>query len=261
MLSNDLPKLGGNWISAFFLAGLCIAFRNPALIEACAGFVFGSLILFYVAHALWQTHLSADAPEVNYEKMQVLLAPMVFMYGAALFYTFLEQLNLSLPDVRGMAVIVFVTVLCSPFLLGLMGPRTVPLNSPYWPRRIQQVAGWMRTNEVLMSDIPGGVAWYGQRSCVWLPLDDENEFFRVNGLKPVKGIVSDASGTTDHGHYLSANEDRSEKLGATSCWNVPSMGKCPQGFPLRKSALSGLAAGSNVPERRAVRWQERKTKP
>jgi hypothetical protein len=31
IVQNDLPKLGGSWITAFFLVGLLIGFRNPSL--------------------------------------------------------------------------------------------------------------------------------------------------------------------------------------------------------------------------------------
>ena len=31
ILKNDLPRLGGNWVCAFFLCGLLLPFRNPAL--------------------------------------------------------------------------------------------------------------------------------------------------------------------------------------------------------------------------------------
>src|SRR5208282_2650695 len=31
MWRTELPRLGGNWVSAFFLVGLFIPFRNPAL--------------------------------------------------------------------------------------------------------------------------------------------------------------------------------------------------------------------------------------
>jgi len=31
IVTSDLPRLGGNWIAAFFLAGLLMPFRNPVL--------------------------------------------------------------------------------------------------------------------------------------------------------------------------------------------------------------------------------------
>ena len=97
---NDVPKLGGNWISAFFLVGLLVPFRNASLTHL-RWFLVGSLILFLVVQALGQTHASRDAPEINSENLLVLLAPLVFIYGAALFHTLLDQLNLPQVDARG----------------------------------------------------------------------------------------------------------------------------------------------------------------
>jgi hypothetical protein len=56
----------------------------------------------------------------------------------------------------------------------------------------------MDKNELMMSDIPWAVAWYGQRQCVWLTLNAEAEardprwpesFYAINDvLKPIKAI-------------------------------------------------------------------------
>jgi len=60
---------------------------------------------------------------------------------------------------------------------------------PYYPPAIQQTAAWMKENELMMSDIPWAVAWYGKRQCVWLTLNatpnpkDPNShenFFTIN---------------------------------------------------------------------------------
>ena len=50
-------------------------------------FLVGSMVLFFIVQALGQTHLSQDSPEINSENLLVLLAPLAFIYGAALFYT------------------------------------------------------------------------------------------------------------------------------------------------------------------------------
>lgn len=39
LIQDDLPKMGGSWLSAFFLPGLLIPFRNPSS-TACAGFLW-----------------------------------------------------------------------------------------------------------------------------------------------------------------------------------------------------------------------------
>ena len=46
----------------------------------------------------------------------------------------------------------------------------------------------MQPEELMMSDVPWAVAWYGQRQCLWLTLDAQDDFFAVNALKPVRAL-------------------------------------------------------------------------
>ena len=38
----------------------------------------------------------------------------------------------------------------------------------------------MKPDELMMSDIPWAVAWYGRRQCMWLTLDADEEFYKIN---------------------------------------------------------------------------------
>jgi hypothetical protein len=252
---NEAPQLGGNWISAFFLAGLLIPFRNAGLTRLRL-FLVGSLVLLLVVQALGQTHVSSDSPRINSENLLVLLAPLVFIYGAALFHTLLDQLNLPPVDARGAAVAGFVAILCAPLLFALLAARNAPANSPYSPLHIQQTARLMQTNELMMSDIPSGVAWYGGRSCVWLPLDDENEFFKVNALKPIQALFL-TQVTTDKRFLSQMKAD--ENSWGHFVLECSEHGEVPTGFPLRK-APEGLLPDQLFLSDKA-RWQEFKTRP
>ena len=79
---------------------------------------------------------------------------------------------------------------CLPMIFALLPPRTIPVvYPPYYPPDIQQIAGWMKPNELMMSDVPWAVAWYGQRQCVWLTLNAQDDFFAINDyLKPVQAL-------------------------------------------------------------------------
>ena len=47
----------------------------------------------------------------------------------------------------------------------------------------------MKENELMMSDVPWAVAWYGNHQCVWLTLNAKEDFFAVNdNLKPVQAL-------------------------------------------------------------------------
>jgi cbb3-type cytochrome oxidase subunit 3 len=251
LLLNDLPKMGGSWIAAFFLASLLLPFRDPGLARL-RWFIAGSIILLFVVQAAGRTHLSEDSPQINSENLLTLLAPLVFVYGAALFYTLLEQHNLSPFDAQGMAVGTFVLILCLPCVLALVAPAHRSANSPYSPKHIQQTASLLQTNETMMSDIPSGVAWYGDRPCLWLSLDDQEEFFTANAFKPVAGLFLTQI-TTDK-RFLSQMKDEPNGWGhfVLEC---SEHGEVPTGFPLRKAPVGLLPAQLFLSDR--DRWNGR----
>lgn len=249
---NDLPKYGGNWIAAFFLTGLFVPFRSLA-ISRLRLFLVGSLFLLFVVQALAQTHLTRDSPEINSENLLVLLSPLVFIYGAALFVTLLDQLSLPVMDGRGAMMVGFVVVLCAPLLIDLLAPREGEHYTPYSPLHIQETARFMQTNEIMTSDIPSGVAWYGQRACVWLPLDDENEFFKVNALKPLRALF--LTQLTTNKRYLSqlVYDPRGWGPFLLEC---SEHGEVPTGFPLRKAPSPRGFLPDQLFLSDSVRWQE-----
>ncbi|HEV7928427.1 MAG TPA: glycosyltransferase family 39 protein [Verrucomicrobiae bacterium] len=236
MWLNQLPRLGGNWVSAFFLVGLLVPFRDPALGRVRI-FVVCSLALLFVVQAAGQTHLSGDSSEINSENLLALLAPLVFMYGVALFYTLLDQLHLVTFDARGAAVVVCILVASAPLLISLVVGARPALNTPYSPLFIQTVARFMRPVEFMISDIPAAVAWYGDRPCGWLPLDDDREFNQFNSLKPIKAVYL-TQRTTDSRFLtqMMANQ-RSWGHFVVEC---EGHGEVPTGFPLTNAPMSFL---------------------
>src|SRR5665213_1638700 len=246
---DELPKLGGNWISAFFLVGLFIPFRSPAL-RRLRYFLIGSLILMAVAQALGRTHLSAETPLVNDENLIVLLTPLIFIYGASFFYVMFDQVNLLNLDLRGFAVTACAAALCAPFLVSLVVTRSPPANSPYAPLHLQMTARLMRENELMMSDIPWAVAWYGERSCAWLSLNDDEDFFKVNAFKPIHALFL-TQRTTDE-RYLSQIKADTKGWGHFVLESAEH-GEVPSGFPLRKAPAGFLPDQFFLSD--TVRWQ------
>jgi hypothetical protein len=188
ILQDALPKLGGSWASMMFLAGLLLNFRSAA-VRRMRYFLLMCLAVFIVVQAMGQTQLSEESPEVNSENLLVLLAPLVFIYGVSLFFTLLDQMVLPVRELRYLVEIVFVGLCCAPMIFALLPPKTEPVvYPPYYPPDIQQTAGWMKENELMMSDVPWAVAWYGQRQCVWLTLDVQDDFYAINDMKPVQAL-------------------------------------------------------------------------
>lgn len=192
ILQNDLPKLGGSWVSALFLAGLLVPFRSAKL-SRLRWFLVGSLAVLSLAQALGRTGATADSPEVNSENLVIVLAPLVFIYGVSLFFNLLEQF-IVLP-VRNMVIGIFCLLASLPLLLTLISPHPSPVAyPPYYPPFVQEKARWIEENEWMAADIPWAVAWYGHRQSVWLPLKYTGQepaketFYELNRFKPLNGL-------------------------------------------------------------------------
>ena len=98
IITSELPKLGGSWVTAFFLVGLLLGFRNPA-IARLRYFLLGCGLVLVFAQALGRTQLSEDSPEINSENLLVLLAPLVLVYGVSLFFLLLDQIHSAVPAI------------------------------------------------------------------------------------------------------------------------------------------------------------------
>jgi hypothetical protein len=186
ILRKSLPTLGGTWIWPFFLCGLLIPFRRDAP-RKIRWFLVWNLALLAIVQALGETHLSAESPEINSENLLVLLAPLVATFGAAFFFTLLDQTVFQSAPARSAAVWLFGAVLCAPLLLGL--PNQLSQTVTGWlPIRVQTTAAMMKPNEIMMSDIPWAVAWFGDRPCLWLTVDDAMAFQQLNKLKTINAL-------------------------------------------------------------------------
>jgi len=189
ILTGEIMRLGGGIIAVFFLAGLMIPFRNPA-ISRVRYFALGALAIFIVAQALGRTALSDDSPEINSENLLVLLLPLVMIYGVGFFLILLDQVPLPLPGLRYVVIGVFAAIVSLPMLFNFLPPKTSPVAfPPYHPPSIQKVSNWMREHELVMSDVPWAVAWYGDRQSVLLTLDAHGQFYQFTDyIKPVSAL-------------------------------------------------------------------------
>jgi len=198
IVQSDLPRLGGTWVSGFFLVGLLVRFRSPTL-SRLRLFLLASLLVLVVTQALGRTKLSDDSPEINSENLLVLFTPLVVMYGVGLFFILLDQMELPFLQMRSVAIGLFGLVTCLPVMLAILPPKIDPIAyPPYYPPSIQDSAFYVKDDEMVMSDIPWAMAWYGQSQCLWLTLSARGDFSAVNDfLKPVSALYLTAQ-TADH---------------------------------------------------------------
>lgn len=186
VVGTELPKLGGTWLSAFFLAGLLLQFNNPG-INRMKYFVLIAVVLFAVAQTAFRTQLWEEAPDVNSENLLVLLTPMVTLFGVSMFVILRDQMRLPAREFRLVLTGLFLAVVFLPLVLALPGPRN--FASSYNWRLCRATGGWFEPDDLIMSDSPAALAWYGRRPAMWLTSDAGPEFFAVHDfLKPVNGL-------------------------------------------------------------------------
>jgi 4-amino-4-deoxy-L-arabinose transferase-like glycosyltransferase len=250
ILTNNLPRFGGSWATLLFWAGLLLSFRSVA-VRRMRYFLLFCLGTFVVVQALGQTQLSVESPEVNSENLLVLLAPLAFIYGVGLFLTLLDQMNLPVLQLRYPIIAAFLALTCLPMILVMLPPKTVPVAyPPYYPPDIQQTAGWMKENELMMSDVPWAVAWYGQRQCVWLSLNTQDDFDAINyWVKPVQALYLTPE-TMDSRFVSDWVRTRNYSWGSFIL-QVVTQNQIPPQFPLR------IAPTGYLPERLFLTDRER----
>lgn len=250
IVQNDLPRIGGNWISAFFLASLLIPFRNLGL-SRLRVFVLLCLGVLMVAQALGRSYLTTENPDINTENLLVLLAPLIFVFGVGMYFILLDQIQLPIPQLRTVITAGISFLACSPLFFALLPPTSNPIAyPPYWPPGIQDISRWLRKDELMMSDMPWAVGWYGDRQCVWVTLDapvdarlmNQSDFFAIYDYqKPIKGLYLTRL-TTDAKFYSQMLKDKDHAWGRFMLESLLRT-NVPSGFPLKEAPPGLLQEG------------------
>jgi hypothetical protein len=158
------------------------------------------------------------------------------------FFTFLDQMKLVVPQLRYVVIAVFVALSCLPMILisTLLLPKAMPVvYPPYYPPDIQQTVGWMKENELMMSDVPWAVAWYGRHQCVWLTLNAQDDFFAINDyLKPVQALY--LTPETMNGKFVSDLVRSGEYSWGNFIIKGVLQNQIPPSFPLRNAPTGFL---------------------
>jgi hypothetical protein len=261
IVQEDLPKSGGSWISAFFLVGLMIGFRNPAL-NRLRYFILLCLPVLIIAQALGHTQLSEDSPWINSENLLVIAAPLILLYGVGLFFVLLDQVALPVPQIRYLLIFLFGAVSSLPMILLFLPPKTSPFAyPPYDPPTIQRVGEWVQPSELTMSDIPWAMAWYGRRQSLWLtlkcstdPSERGEDFPAINDYLKTVSLLYLTPRTMDQPFYsewILPGEFSWEHLILTGVKT-----ELPSSFPLYKSPR-GLIPGGQLVLADADRWSSK----
>jgi 4-amino-4-deoxy-L-arabinose transferase-like glycosyltransferase len=256
ILTEELPSAAGNWIAALFFGALLIPFRNVTL-GRLKFFIAGTMLLFVIVQALGKTALSTAVPRYNSENLLVVFTPLFFIFGAGLFFILIDQIEFPAAWQRSVAIGGFVILMSLPLVLRLLPPRNIPIDyPPYYPPYVQMVSDFLEPGELMMSDMPWAVAWYGNQQCIWNTLDvgtkPNDDFYKINDdRKAVRGLY--LTELTTNRRFL--KEMRQGKEGAWSNFylDVLVMNNLPNGFPLKTAPPGMLPDQLFLSDR--IRWR------
>jgi len=239
MAQKEVFQFSGTWVAGFFLAGLMVAFRNPAT-QRLRYFLLMAFATLALAQALSTTQLSTASPQINSENLLVILVPAIVIFGVALFLMLLDNIKWSEPMFRKAVIIAFITLSSLPLIFTLTPPRpTAVAYPPYYPPHIQTISSWMKPDELIMSDVPWAVAWYGNRQSIWLTLDVANDFYSINDYqKPVKGLY--LTPVTMDGNFASTFLRTGEFSWGDFVLKSMYKGELPRDFPLPAATRESL---------------------
>jgi 4-amino-4-deoxy-L-arabinose transferase-like glycosyltransferase len=251
ILQSDLLRIGGSWVAVLFFAGLLLGLRNIAA-RRMRYFTMMCLGVFIVVQAMGRTQLTTISSDLSSENLLVLLTPFVVIFGIAFFLTLLNQMKTPTPQVRLGVIVLMVAVSCQTFIANLLPPKSSPVAyPPYYPPEIQKVSDWMRPDELMMSDIPWAVAWYGDHQCVWTTANSQYEFFQFNDyVKDVRGLYLTLN-TLDQKLFTECLQGGVDSWGNFVLKTVAA-NQIPPQFPL-KVAPYGLLSGLFLTDRQ--RWE------
>lgn len=239
IITSDLPALGGNWISALFLGVLFVQFKSHNL-RRIRNMVALSVFFFVLAQAVGLGYQNVLSPELNGQKLLIVLAPALFIFGAAMVSILMDHMVFPFPEFRVYVVLALGVVLCIPMIIKVLPPRTYPIAyPPYFPPIIQSRANWMGEDELIMSDIPWAMAWYGDRMCIQNTKVVEPDFYTINDyIKPVRGLFLSPL-TTDQ--KMASEALRNDQGWANFALNLlVKTNYWPAGFPLTSAPVEGL---------------------
>jgi hypothetical protein len=167
VLQDDVARAGGSWVAAFFLVGLLFKFSNPTR-NTLRGFTLAAIGVLLPLQALLGPGAARESALPGTDYLAV-VGPLILVLGTAFFVSMLEHTDWPIEGIRPLAVALFCLVAVAPIALKLMPPGSDPRRfPPYHPPLVRLLADWIEPGELLMSDIPWAVAWYGDRSCLWL---------------------------------------------------------------------------------------------
>jgi hypothetical protein len=195
---NLYINLGSIFAAPIFFLALLHPFKRASI----ASFRWGIFIMWLFACLGMAIFGASDRLGSN--QLHILFAPLMAAYGLAFLAIIWSKLSFpnTIPQLSNAHFIAVVIVSSGPLVLSL--PRTVraglstETQRPHWPPYYPSLLNTRLTeltlkNEIIVSDQPWAVAWYADRTSLWLPkkpavLDDLERIAEDQG-SPIAGVL------------------------------------------------------------------------
>ena len=174
-----IPFLAGIIIAPLFFISLLHPFKRKPI----ATFRW-AILLMWCTTAVGLSFFGVTPKGLDPNQLHLVFAPVMTAYGLAFLSILWGRLEFvaSTPALRNVHYIVIVTVCSLPLLLALPQRIRDGIQNrdkggfPYWPPyyapalnlRLKKI---VPETQVTFSDQPWAVAWYADRTCIWLPPD------------------------------------------------------------------------------------------
>jgi hypothetical protein len=184
-LRGGLWTAGAPLLIAFFIAGCLYQFRD-VVVNRCRWLLLAVLGLWLLGHALCGSGLSGAAPEFC-------LSPLLMILGAGFFEVLLGS-SAAVAARPRLAAALLLAVGSLPLLHEALEPRRIHFHyPPYFPSLFQGVHQELVQRSPgrlhgLMSDVPAGVAWYGDQR-VWAQPAKLRDFYLICAEQPIGVLI------------------------------------------------------------------------
>lgn len=246
ILSNDVPRMFGNWFGAFLLVGLLLP-MGDARMNRFRWLLLTMLLALVPAQALIQTQLSVQSPYLNSENLLAWFVPLAGLYATVVFRWALDSFDFPYPLARWAATVVPLGLCLMPLAISLLPPRQpVMANPPYYLPVIRQLMGYLPAGAMVLTDMPAAVAWYAHLDAMPLTLragqDAKEDFYQIHDFQRPFNALLLTPLTCDQLWHSKLLNDPDAVWGRFYMDYLLRQGNIPSGFPLK------FAFGDRYPE-------------
>jgi hypothetical protein len=178
--TDIIPFLAGIVVAPLFFLSLLHPFKRNSI----ATFRW-AILLMWVTTAFGLAFFGITTEPLDPNQLHLLFAPIMTAYGLAFVSILWSRLEFvaSTPVLRNVHHMVIITICALPLILSLPTKVRVGMQLrdrggiPQWPpyyapalnSKTAGLKGWVTDKQVVFSDQPWAVAWYADRTAIWLP--------------------------------------------------------------------------------------------